>query len=215
MIIRLLLLMLLVTVTVVQAEESDPIQSSMWDYTREQFIGSAPYHFDERVKVLLPALAENSIPVPLQIDATAPAGGIEHIVVWADHNPIQHIFTDYPHPDAIPELRQLISSVTDQPIRYVLNTHHHPDYFLGNQTFQDSSIYALPETNGVLFTADIVFYQRGLTTPYTPDLNQWMAELNAWKHLILNCWYPGMVRYLKIGWPLFRRVVTSPGLISA
>ena len=104
MMIRLLLLTLLVTVTAVQAVESDPIQSPMWDYTRQQFIGSAPYHFDERVKVLLPAFAENPTQVPLQIDATALAGDIERIVVWADLNPIQHIFTYYPHPDVIPKV---------------------------------------------------------------------------------------------------------------
>ncbi|BBB25910.1 quinoprotein relay system zinc metallohydrolase 1 [Amphritea japonica] len=155
------------------------------------------------------------------------------------------------------ELRQLIGSVTDQPIRFVLNTHHHPDHFLGNQAFKDSSIYALPdtgkliaqqgnafaenmyrmvgdwmrstevhlpdkpltmsrlvlgehrfrflsmtghagadlvvldETTGVLFAADIVFYQRALTTPHTPDLKQWIADLTQLEQLNFQWLVPG------------------------
>lgn len=44
------------------------------------------------------------------------------------------------------EMRELIKSTTDQPIKYVFNTHHHPDHFLGNQAFSDVSIYSLPKT---------------------------------------------------------------------
>ncbi|BBB25909.1 quinoprotein dehydrogenase-associated SoxYZ-like carrier [Amphritea japonica] len=102
--VRFLFLILLAAASVVQAAESDPLQSPMWDYTREQFIGSAPYRFDERIKVSLPTFAENPTQVPLQIDATALAGDIERIVVWADLNPIQHIFTYFPHPDVIPKV---------------------------------------------------------------------------------------------------------------
>ena len=43
-------------------------------------------------------------------------------------------------------LRKLIATVTDQPVRLVFNTHHHPDHFLGNQAFSDVGIRALPIT---------------------------------------------------------------------
>jgi glyoxylase-like metal-dependent hydrolase (beta-lactamase superfamily II) len=43
-------------------------------------------------------------------------------------------------------LRAAIAKITDQPIVHVLNSHHHPDHFLGNQAFADSTIWALPGT---------------------------------------------------------------------
>lgn len=43
-------------------------------------------------------------------------------------------------------MRQLIEKTTDKPIKLVLNTHQHPDHFLGNQAFADSDIRALPKT---------------------------------------------------------------------
>lgn len=123
MMIRLFLLTLLVTASAAQAVQSDPLESPMWDYTREQFIGSAPYEFDDRVKVSLPEFAENPTQVPLQIDATALAGDIERIVVWADLNPIQHIFTYYPHPDVIPKVSLRFKVQQGTAVRAAVLTH--------------------------------------------------------------------------------------------
>ena len=44
------------------------------------------------------------------------------------------------------QLRTLIAEVTDQPIKLVLNTHHHPDHFFGNQAFADVPIAATAKT---------------------------------------------------------------------
>jgi len=44
------------------------------------------------------------------------------------------------------QLRQAIAGVTAEPVVRVLNTHHHPDHFLGNQAFAPQTLYALPET---------------------------------------------------------------------
>ncbi|MFO1206636.1 MAG: quinoprotein relay system zinc metallohydrolase 1 [Burkholderiales bacterium] len=44
------------------------------------------------------------------------------------------------------QLRAAIRKVTNQPVVKVLNTHFHPDHFLGNQAFADVGISALPAT---------------------------------------------------------------------
>jgi uncharacterized sulfatase len=44
------------------------------------------------------------------------------------------------------QLRAAIGRITDQPIVALLNTHHHPDHFLGNQAFMPGRIQALVET---------------------------------------------------------------------
>lgn len=44
------------------------------------------------------------------------------------------------------QLRALIATVTDRPIRLVLVTHAHPDHYLGNGAFADVPVAALPAT---------------------------------------------------------------------
>lgn len=49
----------------------------------------------------------------------------------------------------------------------------------------------LDETTGVLFAADLVFYQRALTTPQTPGLQVWLDDLAALEKLPYALLVPG------------------------
>ena len=40
------------------------------------------------------------------------------------------------------QLKDAIKKITKKPIKYVINTHHHPDHFLGNSAFEGSTILA-------------------------------------------------------------------------
>lgn len=60
------------------------------------------------------------------------------------------------------ELKKLIKKISSKPIRYIINTHHHPDHFLGNYAFKNSDIYATKHTkkeiekNGELYIQNMV-----------------------------------------------------------
>ena len=40
------------------------------------------------------------------------------------------------------EMKKEIAKITKNQISYVINTHHHPDHFLGNKAFENAKIYA-------------------------------------------------------------------------
>ncbi len=46
------------------------------------------------------------------------------------------------------QVKQAIKKITDKPIKYIINTHHHPDHFLGNNAFdKDVKIFATSYTH--------------------------------------------------------------------
>ncbi|UCF05794.1 MAG: MBL fold metallo-hydrolase [bacterium] len=59
------------------------------------------------------------------------------------------------------ELRDVIQSVTDAPIRYLVNTHYHPDHTWGNEVFKNEGalIIARPETRSALETYSPVYME--------------------------------------------------------
>lgn len=100
----------------------DPLNSPMWDYLRNVFLGDSPYQFDERIVVSVPPFAEDPTQVPVTVDATAVSEKIEKIVVWADLNPIQHIYTYYPLKQVRPVISLRIKVQQATPIRAAVLT---------------------------------------------------------------------------------------------
>jgi sulfur-oxidizing protein SoxY len=68
----------------------------MWDYHQVELLGDPEtIRFDERVVVRGPVSAEDSLNVPLLVDASG-IENVKKIVISADYGPIPHILTYYP-----------------------------------------------------------------------------------------------------------------------
>jgi sulfur-oxidizing protein SoxY len=68
----------------------DPLDSMQWESLHEKLLGGEPIVFDPGVRVVAPGSAEDSLNVPVLVDASA-VSGIERILVFADYNPIPMI----------------------------------------------------------------------------------------------------------------------------
>ena len=82
----------------------DPVPSVMWAFYQQQFLGNAPFVFDERVKLLAPPFAEDARQVPLEIDARAFKGEVVRILAWAELNPLPKIVDFQPLDSVLPWL---------------------------------------------------------------------------------------------------------------
>ncbi len=67
--------------------QADPLDSPRWEDMRKTFFADAKVVFDERVRVSGPAVAEDSLNVPVSVDASG-LPGVEELIVFADFNPI-------------------------------------------------------------------------------------------------------------------------------
>ena len=80
------------------APPDDPLSSVQWQTMHKLFLADHPVVFDDRVRVIAPDSAEDSLAVPVFVDASGlpNADAIEKIVVFADFNPIPKVLEFYP-----------------------------------------------------------------------------------------------------------------------
>ena len=98
----------------------DPLDSPGWIFMHQQFLNKGEIVFDERVKVHVPASAENSMRVPVAVDARA-IDGVEEIMILVDLNPIAKALSFYPV-DARPYVSTEVKLQQGSPIRGAVRT---------------------------------------------------------------------------------------------
>src|SRR5215467_13862542 len=87
--------------------------------------GNAPGQTVEKIKMLKPNLYEVT------------GGGANTLIRVTDQGLIV-VDTKNPGDENYNRLMEEIKSVTSQPVKYVINTHHHPDHVGNNQKFIDA-----------------------------------------------------------------------------
>ena len=99
----------------------DPFSSGMWNYHQVTLYGDpSDIRFDDRVRVIAPASAEDSFHVPVLVDATD-IDDVKSITLSVDYGPIPRILTYYPESaEAKISLRFKIDQAT--PVRAVVET---------------------------------------------------------------------------------------------
>jgi sulfur-oxidizing protein SoxY len=68
----------------------DPLDSVMWSEMHQRLLDGAPVVFDERVRVQVPPAAEDSMNLPLWVDASA-LGKVRRLMLFAELNPIPKV----------------------------------------------------------------------------------------------------------------------------
>lgn len=99
--------------------ETDPLDSPLWSAMRAHYLPGGEVQFDSRVQVMLPAVAENALEVPVEIHA--PLEGVQEIVVIADLNPIPEILRYFPE-EAKPQLAFRFKVEQSTPVRAAART---------------------------------------------------------------------------------------------
>ncbi len=81
--------------TVIAQPLTDPLDSPSWNTMHKVILSNEKVVFDERVKVIVPDVAEDPMNVPVSVSVEE-IGEIEEIRVFADLNPIQQILNFHP-----------------------------------------------------------------------------------------------------------------------
>ncbi|WP_407278131.1 quinoprotein dehydrogenase-associated SoxYZ-like carrier [Aromatoleum evansii] len=103
-----------------EAVAADPLDSARWGDMVKTFFPNKRVVFDARVKVATPAIAEDSLNVPVSVDASA-LPGVEEVLVFADFNPILAVLRFEPK-KARPALGFRLKLQQSSPVRAAART---------------------------------------------------------------------------------------------
>lgn len=98
----------------------DPLNSVQWDTMYHAFLKQHPIHFDDRVQILAPESAEDSMHVPVAVKIHD-LPNIQKVLVFADFNPLPKILEFFPN-NAEPFLAFDIKLQQASPIRAAVLT---------------------------------------------------------------------------------------------
>ncbi len=98
----------------------DPLASVQWRAMAQLYLSEGDIVFDERVKVLAPPQAENSLLVPVLVDATA-LRDVQEVLVFADFNPLPLVLRFFPE-RALPVIGFDIKVQQATPVRAAVRT---------------------------------------------------------------------------------------------
>lgn len=98
----------------------DPLRSPVWAFMAKRYLGDAPVVIDDRVRVIMPASAEDPLAVPVEISADG-LEGVEQVLVYADLNPLPKILEYFPK-RARPNLQFRFKVEQSTPVRAAMKT---------------------------------------------------------------------------------------------
>ena len=93
----------------------DPLNSVQWDTMYALYFQGQAVEFDQRIKILAPEAAEDSLQVPVMIDASA-LPDVQKILVFADFNPLPKVL-EYEPIQALPRIGFRFKIQQASPIR--------------------------------------------------------------------------------------------------
>lgn len=116
------LLLLIAVARAAQAVSGeDPLRSPLWTSMQQRYLADRRVVFDERVRVLIPASAEDPLAVPVHVDASA-LGDVREILVFADLNPITTILRYEPTARVKPAIGFRFKIQQATPLRAAVRT---------------------------------------------------------------------------------------------
>lgn len=103
-----------------QSTVADPLDSARWGDMVKAFFDGQAVVFDSRVRVQGPEFAEDSLNVPISVDATA-LPDVREVLVFADFNPILAVLRFFPE-QAQPRLGLRLKLQQSSPVRAAART---------------------------------------------------------------------------------------------